>query len=72
MISFFKDGLLFIKIEDKFKQIASKTDLSIIVLFKTAVTRAPPSVLDIVNYAISYVLLLNVVLHVYQKLISIK
>ena len=34
MISPFKYGLLFIKILNKFKQIACKTNLSIIVLFK--------------------------------------
>ena len=74
MIFLFKDGLLFIKIMNILKQIACKTNLLIIVLKKrlltaatllTAVTRAPPSVPDVVNCAICYMRLMYVVL--YQK-----
>ena len=71
MICNFKDGLLFIKILNILKQIGCGTNLLIIVILKnafdsqtllTAVTRAPPSVSDIVNYAIAYVRLMYVVI----------
>ena len=71
MIFIFKNDLLFIKILNILKQIAWKNKLINYRNFKKvldsqkllkAVTRAPPSVPDVLNYAISYVQLIYVVL----------
>ena len=76
MIFSFKDDMLFIKIFNILKQIACENEFITNRNFKkaldshthlTAVTRAPPSVPDFVNYAISYVWLMYVVHQ--QKLI---